>query len=533
MSKEQKTQKQAVAKAPKLSRKVRHFGVDLDGSTVRVVEVFEGQVVSYTTYQGPDTATALAQFMATKPIGAITLAWSAGNIHVRRVVTPNLPAVAMRAGLSEVVDESLPTPPGTTMVAARTVIDAQGAEHAAVAAVDNEAVIQIFASLDADGAPLVPTPLLFTVDGLYLGLRESTAELYLVLGGAITAARPLSAGGLSSVYMKLAADGQNALERFATVTRGGGRLDPPAAAFVDQYASAISDEVRRTSDFWIRQGLAVPSEIFVHGPGAILPNLAGKLLDAAFLARPAAPVEDVEVEAIPRPERPAAHVALLAALFESALQPMAVLPDPMAAVKASKAKERAKKQRMIVAIAVGAVVALGALILPNRLAHGSLDDANAAQEKMDAQIVTLKPAVALSDQVKAIKAAQLSATATEAAWDVVVQKVLASAPPTATVQYGGLTLTNGGTAIGVSFSVTMTQVPDFDPVALWLDNLVALGAVDAQAPNITKQASETDTSVQITTSFTATLPLSGDFLSERATKAAATPPAAATPTAGG
>ena len=149
------------------------------------------------------------------------------------------------------------------------------------------------------------------------------------------------------------------------MTRGGGRLDPPAAAFVDQYASAISDEVRRTSDFWIRQGLAVPSEIFVHGPGAILPNLAGKLLDAAFLARPAAPVADVEVEAIPRPERPAAHVALLAALFESALQPMAVLPDPMAAVKAAKAKERAKKQRVIVMVGVGAVVALGALILPN------------------------------------------------------------------------------------------------------------------------------------------------------------------------
>ncbi|MDQ1425225.1 MAG: hypothetical protein QOD72_2723, partial [Acidimicrobiaceae bacterium] len=411
MSKEVKVKKEAVAKAPKLNRKVRHFGVDLDGSTVRVVEVYEGNVVSYTTYQGPDTATALAQFMATKPLGAVTLAWSAGSIHVRRVVTPNLPAVAMRAGLSEVVDESLPTPPGTTTVAARTVLDADGNEHAAVAAVDNEAVTQIFASLDADGAPLVPTPLLFTIDGLYLGLRESTAELYLVLGGAITAARPLSAGGLSSVYTKLAADGQNALERFATVTRGGGRLDPAAAAFVDQYASSISDEVRRTSDFWIRQGLAVPSEIFVHGPGAILPNLAGKLLDAAFLARPAAPVAGVEVEAIPRPERPAAHVALLAALFESVLQPMAVLPDPMAAVKASKAKERRKKQRLIVAVSVGALVGLGALILPNRLAKGSLDDANAAQKAAADQMVALTPAVALSDQVKAVKAAQKSATA--------------------------------------------------------------------------------------------------------------------------
>jgi hypothetical protein len=537
MSKEPKTKKQTVAKAPKLSRKVRHFGVDLDGSTVRVVEVFEGQVVSYTTYQGPDTAAALAQFMAIKPVGAITLAWSAGNIHVRRVIKPNLPEVALRAGLSEVVDESLPTPPGTTMVAARTVFDAEGNEHAAVAAVDNESVTQIFATLGTGGAPLVPTPLLFTVDGLYLGLRESTADLSLVLGGAITAARPLSAGGLASVYSKLAAEGENPLERFATVTRGGGRLDPAAAAFVDSYASSISDEVRRTSDFWIRQGLAVPSEIFVHGPGAILPNLAGKLLDAAFLARPAAPVADVEVEAIPRPERPAAHVALLAALFETQLQPMAVLPDPMAAVRVRKAKERRKKQRTIVAVSVGAVAALAALVMPNRLAQGSLDDANSAQKKMDDRIVLLKPAVNLSEQVALIKAAQVSATATEAAWNLVVQKVLASAPPGAVVQYTGLTLTSNAKAIVVSFSVTITQVPDFNAVAAWLDNLATLGAIDARTPSINKQASETATNVQLVTSFTATLPLKGEYLSERAAIATPTPPAttgtAAPPAAGG
>jgi hypothetical protein len=525
MSKEPKTKKQTVAKAPKLSRKVRHFGVDLDGSTVRVVEVYEGQVVSYTTYQGPDTAAALAQFMAIKPVGAITLAWSAGNIHVRRVVKPHLPEVALRAGLSEVVDESLPTPPGTTMVAARTVLDAEGNEHAAVAAVDNESVTQIFATLGTAGAPLVPTPLLFTVDGLYLGLRESTADLYLVLGGAITAARPLSAGGLSAVYSKLAAEGENPLERFATVTRGGGRLDPAAAAFVDQYASSISDEVRRTSDFWIRQALAVPSEIFVHGPGAILPNLAGKLLDAAFLARPAAPVANVEVEAIPRPERPAAHVALLAALFEAQLQPMAVLPDPMAAVKGRKAKERRKKQRTILAVSGAVLAGLAALVMPNRLAQGSLEDAKSDQKKMDEQILTLQPQLKLAEQVKAIKAAQLATTATEPAWNIVVQKVLASAPLGAVVQYSGLTLAKDASGITLAFSVTITQVPDFNPVALWLDNLTALGAIDARTPNIAKQASES-TDVQLVTSFTATLPLSGEYLSERAVPVAAPVPVA-------
>jgi hypothetical protein len=239
----------------------------------------------------------------------------------------------------------------------------------------------------------------------------------------------------------------------------------------------------------------------------------------------------VEVEAIPRPERPAAHVALLAALFEPGLQPMAVLPDPMAAVKAGKAKERAKKQRMIIAVSVGALVALGALILPNRLANGSLDDAKSAQKKMDAQIASLKPAVALSDQVKAAHAAQVSATAVEAAFDRVLQKVLATAPPEATVQYGTVSLVNNGTAISVSFSVVITQVPDFNAVALWLDNLTAMGAIDPEAPTISKQASETDTNVQVMTSFSATLPLTGDFLSERATAVATTTPAAATPAA--
>jgi hypothetical protein len=207
----------------------------------------------------------------------------------------------------------------------------------------------------------------------------------------------------------------------------------------------------------------------------------------------------------------------------------------MAAVRSRRAAERSKKQRRIIVVAVAAVAGLAALILPSRLAHGSLDAANADKAKMESDVLALQPAVKLSDQLKAIKAAQLSATATEPAWNVVVKKILSSAPKDAAVQYTSFSMQSDGKSISVQYAVSMTQVPNFDPVAAWLDNLYALGATSAFTPSINKQASVTDATVQIVTSFTASFPLSGDFLSERAAVVPTTAPATTTttPAAGG
>jgi len=57
---------------PSRSKRTRTYGVDVDGSVIRVVELFDDAVVSYSTYQGETTLDAFQQFLATKPAGYVS-----------------------------------------------------------------------------------------------------------------------------------------------------------------------------------------------------------------------------------------------------------------------------------------------------------------------------------------------------------------------------------------------------------------------------------------------------------------------------
>lgn len=492
----------------------KRFGVDIDGSTVRVVEVDGTTVLSFATYQGNTATDAFAQFLDTKPQGQIVVVWADGEVHLRRVPLPNLPTVALRAGLLDAIEETLPMAPGTAAVAARVTASRAGDGYvASVAATDRNALGDLWAMVNVPGARVVPAPLLFAEDGLYLGLRDGGAQLLLAAGGAAIATRNLSAGGLVTVRDELADGDQSPEERLTTIARGGTRLDPGAASAVDRYAQAISDEVRRTADFWSRQGLAVPAEIYVHGQGIALPNLAGKLLDAAFLAK-AAPVPTIGLEAIARADVPRAYMALLATQFNAAVQVIADLPDPLAAERVRRRTEKARTSGRLVVVGA-AVVALAALLAgPVVLAKRDLADARSELSDAQAELDSLRSAVQLADAVSRGRRAYRSSITDEVDWRVLVDRLLETAPKEASPEFVSMAVERKGRNVQLDVKARFSGV-DFAPSATWLRNLRGLGVENGWIANLRTEADGSAGKAVVSLGVAGSVPVAPDFYARR------------------
>lgn len=472
------------------ARKGRSYGVDLDGNVVRVVELLDNDVISYGTYQGVTTDDAFRKFLSTRPSGDVNVAWMGQNMHVTRIAVPVLPDSALRLGILDAVDESLPITPGSASIAARLFKGVNGVTMAAVAAVEKESTAALWSMIGGADVSVVPAPLLMAHDGLYLGVRYSDANLMLVAGGAVVAARPLAVGGLTSMFEKLGGDPSRAAERFATVARGGTRLDPEAATVVDSYSATIGDEVRRTVDFWARQGNNVPSEVFVHGPGIVLPNLSGKLLDAALFARPVG-LPDVSIETIARTERPTAYMALLAAQMDVALQPVVDLVDPRSADKAARNKEKAKKSLQLFCTIGVAACAVMAFIVPYGFAKARNITATNSRRAAEAKYKGYAKELKLKSEVEQGVKAYNAAVAHEIAWETLFKSMFESAPAGLNPTFQTLTVTPNDKEVLVAFSAQMKSLADtpegkggFDrAIASWIDNLKAKGSNQAWPNN--------------------------------------------------
>ncbi len=507
-------------------RKGRSYGVDLDGNVVRVVELLDNDVISYGTYQGVTTDDAFRKFLSTRPSGEVNVSWMGTNMHVLRVPVPVLPDSALRLGILDAVDDSLPITNGSASIAARLFKSANGVTMAAVAAVEKDSTAGLWEMVGSADVSVVPAPLLMVHDGLYLGVRYSDSNLMLVAGGAVVAARPLAVGGLTSMFEKLGGDPSRAAERFATVARGGTRLDPDAAAVVDSYSGTIGDEVRRTVDFWARQGNNVPSEVFVHGPGIVLPNLSGKLLDAALFARPVG-IPDVSMETIARTERPTAYMALLAAKMELGTHPVGDLVDPRSADRALRNKEKAKKSVRLFGIIAVAACAVLAFVVPYGFAKTRNVIATNTRHAAEAKAKGYAKELALKADVEAGAKAYNGAVAKEIAWETLFKSMFESAPAGLNPTFQSMAVSPAGNEVTVTFTATMPNPPDtpearggFDrAIAAWIDELKARGSNQPWPSTfaVTKAAATVVTvpgaepvapgSGQISGSFTAPIPL--------------------------
>lgn len=492
----------------------RRYGVDIDGTTVRVVEVDGTTVLSFAAYQGNTAPDAFQQFLDTRPQGHVVVVWADGEVHLRRVPLPNLPTAALRAGLLDAIEETLPMAPGTAVVAAR--VTALKDDHglvASVAATDRFALADLWSMVTVPSACVVPAPLLFVEDGLYLGLRDGGAQLLLASGGAAVATRNLSAGGLITVRDELADGDQSPEERLTTIARGGTRLDPGAASAVDRYAQAISDEVRRTADFWSRQGMAVPAEIYVHGQGIALPNLAGKLLDAAFLAK-GAPTPLVVMDAIARADVPRAYLALLATQYNPAVQVISDLPDPLAAERVRRRNEKARTSGRLALAGVTVAALASVLVGPVVLAKRDLATARRDLGAAEAELRTLSPAVKLANQVSAGRKAYRTAVTDEVNWSAYLNRVLVSAPADASPSFVSLTAERKGHGVNLDVKAELVGT-DFVPVADWLRGLKNVGLTVPWSPTFRAEPGTAGQPPTILVAFTASTPLTSDYYATR------------------
>lgn len=503
------------------SRRGRSYGVDIDGNVVRVVELYDNAVVSYGTYQGHTVEDAFRKFLGTKPNGDVTVAWMGPNMHIVRTQIPNVPPAALRVGILDAIDESLPLAPGSASIAARIFAGSDGSPQAAVTAIERDSVSSLWNVIGAATVGLVPAPLLFINDGLFLGVRYSDAQLMLVQNGAVLASRPLAVGGLTTMFDRLGGDPARAAERFATVARGGTRLDPDAASVVDSYSGSIGDEVRRTVDFWARQGHAVPSEVYVHGPGIVLPNLSGKLLDAALFARPVA-LPEVAVDAIARTERPTAYIALLAAILDGDAQPIADFADPRFADRSRKKKERMRKTLMLVSCLSVLVLGVLAAVVPVSWAKGKNVIANKRLESTEKEFKTYSAELALKSEVEGGLKAYSEATANEVAWSELYKAILATSPPEGNPEFGSVAIRHEGAELAVTLGVTQDG-NDLADVAAWVTAIERQGAnrVWPTSFELSDEQEPSRITVTFDTGFTMDEkdPLTARFLANRSLKA--------------
>jgi hypothetical protein len=274
---------------------------------------------------------------------------------------------------------------------------------------------------------VVPAPLVHVHDGLFLGLRNESADLTLVEHGRVVALRHLDTGGLGAVYRRLGPEPSTAFERVSAVVRGASQDDPEASRVVLRYVSDLGVEITRTTDFWTRQGLTVPSDVHAHGPGFLLPNLAGALMDAALFLKPVA-LPHASLDAISRVERPVGYVALLAGLCDVEHQPLLALVDPHLVEEERRQRQRDQhRRRLVLGAGTAAALALGAIGLL-RLADARVADAEHRRDGLLAELESHRPALALQSRVDDATAAVGTAVAGDVAWSTLITAVLGAAP---------------------------------------------------------------------------------------------------------
>jgi hypothetical protein len=535
-------------------RRGRTFGVELDGSVIRVAEVVDETLVAFTSFQGTSQANAIKQFLATKPSGTIVVAWSPDTLHVQQVELPHLPKEALRAGLLDAVEGDLPFPANLATLAARVIECDDGSQTAVVAAVEHEAAGTVWSSLTTSDVHLVPGPLVLEHDGLFLGMRNESAELTLVSGGRVVAMRPLLAGGLRKLFSQLDDDLGRAAERFHAVARGGARNDPAASTVIEAYAAGLGEEVRRSVDYWARQGHSVGSEVLVHGPGIMVPNLAGRLLDAALFAKPA-PVGGLDVGALARSDRPLSFTAIAAAQFDVDAQFLSSVPDPRQAELARLRREKTKRSKRLAAM-LGLVVVSGVILhLPVRSAESGAQAAEVELAEVTAEADGLGAVRTLNRKVKDATEAYRKLVAAEPNWRTLIEQVVTWTPAQgATVRGITILINNQDRIATLEFAASIPGRDFRATVSEWLKEFERRGAVNPWSGSFTRSCVDVpvgQTAAQpaggalegcpsgkipeVTASFRVPFALTGDFLSDRTmpdgspVRPVAAAPAAASP----
>ena len=416
----------------RLRRRAR-IGIEVDGMTVRVVEMDGSEIVWFHTYEESSASRALDQwrwsvrYRSKRP----SIVWAGGRTHFLQLDVPDIPEKALGEFVAVNAAGELPLDVEDYAIAAVDAGRGDGARTMSVTTVERVALDDLWSFLVEASADLVPSEFTLGADGLFLAARDSCAVLVLVEEGVPTVGRELTCGGLDRLKTRLEETEHDDVERQGGALPSPGQepngRQPRDRALVGAYIQALVSEARNTIEFWQSRGLSVPSEVRVQGPGAALPNLHEQFEAASVRSSPALPPAGVtNLEVLPDAHQIEYYGAIGAIVNQPDLT--VTIANPL--VTTAKAKARLARQRVWLAAAAVAVAGLVVWqgVVPVVRSNQAADRASAEWLATSEELSGVPEAFALLEEVTAVGDSLDALHEQEPNWEVVLEAIFVTAP---------------------------------------------------------------------------------------------------------
>ena len=423
----------------RLRRRAR-TGIEVDGTTVRVVEMDGSEIVWFHTYEESSASRALDQwrwsvrYRSKRP----SIAWAGGRTHFLQLDVPDIPERALGEFVAVNAAGELPLDVEDYAIAAVDVGREDGVRTMSVTTVERVALDDLWSFLVEASADIVPSEFTLGADGLFLAARDSCAVLVLVEEGVPSVGRELTCGGLDRLKARLEETADDDGAGPADMVEGpGGALPSPgqqpndqqhrARSLLGAYIQALVSEVQSTIEFWQSRGISVPSEVRIQGSGAALPSLHERFEAASVRSSPAlAPAGVTNLEVLPDTHRIAYYGAIGAVVNQPDLTVMVANP----LVTTAKAKARLARQRVLLAAAAAAVVGLIVWqgVVPVIRSNQAADRATAEWLATSEELSGVPEAFVLLEEVLAVGDSVDALHQHEPNWEVVLEAIFVTAP---------------------------------------------------------------------------------------------------------
>jgi len=483
---------------------MRRIGGDLDfvggGPTIRSVVMDEHYLVQDArVFEADDIPAVVAQWLsAVKPSSgdicrlAVSLPGqlcsSADPSGMRYAIPDTSNEQFVQASISGMASESMGA--GDSMVVAAGIGSVDPHANGMpifLCGTPRDSLIPLWAALGNARVDVLPTPLIPRLDGAYLLVRDSSAQLLLVQNSVPLYVKDMKNNGLANLYDTIG--GKTSLRDILT---NGLRADDPRWPPLQGFVAQLTNEVGTVIGQWMTQDFVI-SRLQIAGPGYNLPGLAEAISGTGIECIPAIPPPSMVEAGMPVTETPAAWVALNAACGN--FKPSEFLTGE--GKKLRKQQLAGTRARLLSAgLKVGAVLAVLLLVvLPIGLGvykeHKAQSNLSNTQQKFNTVSSAYNTYVLVNKEQTLIKQIRQQ----HPNWAAQAQAVLNTVPTTAVVSSFSVTGTPGQVSMSIAMSVPSTE--PFSGFATWLQALQNLQPQTLQAGGFTYSGGHESLSVAL------------------------------------
>jgi len=260
-------------------------------------------------------------------------------------------------------------------------------------------VSEVYNALGKVKAEVVSPPAIFTgLDGVWLSIKNQTADVTLVYEGRPAAFRQLRTGGLDILANKVG-DLSSGREKIYSALNRNAKVDAILENEIRVYDQNLAIELRQTVDYWARSYENISQKINVIGIGANLLGLAEAIFDQNFTIE----LNEViakRVTQLPVEERPRAISAFLATMTAGDDMPYVSYVNPYAVALAEDKKRRDRRARRYILGMIGAG-ALGLItLLPYIFENNKLKSLNEILKREEIEFESLSDAFSIHNNIE-------------------------------------------------------------------------------------------------------------------------------------